>query len=101
MAHLSIDDAFDDFGFSTVSEQELKEVEIKLKEEVKATKKKLADREQNDQGYQAKAEKLYKMIMPLLLNLKKNPDQEYIKWPNRSKKIDEFIEKIEEVMSNE
>lgn len=101
MVKLSIDDAFDDFGFTTVGEQELKEVEIKLKEEVKQTKKKLVEKEQSDQTYQAKVEKLYKMIMPLLLNLKKNPEQEYIKWPDRTKKIDEFIAKIEKVVNDE
>lgn len=101
MVHLSIDDAYDDFGFSTVSERELKETESKLKEEVKQAKKKLAETTESDQSYQAKVEKLYKMIMPLLLNLKKNPEQEYIKWPDRAKKIDEFISKIEKVVNDE
>ena len=34
------------------------------------------------------------MIMPLLNNLKANPEQEYIKWPNRQDKIDAFIAKM-------
>jgi hypothetical protein len=34
------------------------------------------------------------MIMPLLNNLKANPEQEYIKWPNRQEKIDAFIAKM-------
>jgi hypothetical protein len=34
------------------------------------------------------------MIMPLLNNLKKNPDKEMIKWPNRITSIDAMIAKI-------
>jgi hypothetical protein len=34
------------------------------------------------------------MIMPLLNNLKKNPEKDYINWPNRVEKIDAFIKKM-------
>jgi len=34
------------------------------------------------------------LIMPLLLNLKKNPEKDIIKWPNRTAIIDRQIEKI-------
>jgi len=34
------------------------------------------------------------MILPLLINLKKNPEKEYIHWPNRTAIIDKQIEKI-------
>jgi hypothetical protein len=37
---------------------------------------------------------LEKMIIPLLVNLMKNPDKEYIYWPNRKEKIQEQIDKI-------
>jgi len=37
---------------------------------------------------------LEKMIVPLLVNLMKNPDKEYIYWPNRRDKIQEQIDKI-------
>jgi hypothetical protein len=37
---------------------------------------------------------LEKMIIPLLVNLMKNPDKEYIYWPNRRDKIQEQIDKI-------
>lgn len=37
------------------------------------------------------------LILPLLTNLKKNPDKEYIHWPNRSAIIDKQIEKIQAV----
>ncbi len=34
------------------------------------------------------------MILPLLYNLMKNPEKEYIHWPNRTPIIDAQIEKI-------
>ena len=34
------------------------------------------------------------MIMPLLNNLKKNPDKEMIKWPNRADVIERQIKKL-------
>lgn len=34
------------------------------------------------------------LILPLLQNLKKNPEKDYIHWPNRSAIIDKQIEKI-------
>lgn len=34
------------------------------------------------------------LILPLLLNLKKNPEKDIIKWPNRAVIIDKQIEKI-------
>ena len=38
--------------------------------------------------------KLEKMIIPLLINLAKNPDKEYIRWPNRKDKIESQIDAI-------
>lgn len=49
----------------------------------------LVDRESND-----KLKKLEGLILPLLLNLKKNPEKDTIKWPNRSPIIDAQIAKI-------
>ena len=37
---------------------------------------------------------LEKLIMPLLVNLMKNPDKPTIKWPNRTEQIEGQIEKI-------
>jgi len=33
---------------------------------------------------------LYNGILPLLENLKKNPEKDYIYWPNRTGKVEEF-----------
>jgi len=44
---------------------------------------------------------IYNMIMPLLMNLKKDAEKnEYIYWPNRSAKIDEFINKLEKIIKS-
>lgn len=49
---------------------------------------------------QVKAETMYKMILPLLNNLKKNPDKPNIVWPDREKKIDEFIAKLDNILNS-
>lgn len=41
-----------------------------------------------------KLTELEQIIMPLLVNLMKNPEKEYIYWPNRRDKIQEQIDKI-------
>jgi len=75
-------DEDDDFGFSAVSEQELKDG--------------LSDNQETID----KLHGLKKMIMPLLKNLMKNPDKEYILWPNRVKKIQDFIKKMDTYIEN-
>jgi hypothetical protein len=44
--------------------------------------------------YKAKLKEVEGLILPLLLNLKKNPEKAYIHWPNRAAVIDKQIEKI-------
>lgn len=44
--------------------------------------------------YKAKLKEVEGMILPLLINLKKNPDKAYIHWPNRVTVIDKQIERI-------
>ena len=47
-----------------------------------------------------RAKQLYDLIMPLLLNLKKDADKsDIIKWPNRKKIIQEQIDKIHTIMA--
>lgn len=78
-----------DFGFSTVSESDLKNRENEIAKQVHS---------QVTQTAEQKVQRMYKMILPLLQNLKKDADtNEYIYWPNRAQKIDEFIKKLEEV----
>ncbi len=42
----------------------------------------------------AKVKALEGIIMPLLLNLKKTADKEYIYWPNRTEAIDKEIQRV-------
>lgn len=93
-----IAEGFNDFGFSVISEEELKQQERQAREEARQAKKKLASLEQQDGTSRQKLEQMYRLIMPLLNNLKKNPENEIIKWPNREDKINEFIAKLDALM---
>ena len=74
-----------DFGFTAVDENEL---EIAQRAE-KSTTTAVAT--------QAKLDELYNAILPLLSNLKKNPEKEYILWPNRIEKVDQFEDKLRQI----
>ena len=60
-----------DFGFSAVNESELEIV-------------------QSAENEKKKADALYAAILPLLSRLKQNPEKDYIYWPNRLPKVEEF-----------
>jgi len=53
------------------------------------TYKSLVEKDVND-----KLKKVEALIMPLLANLLKNPDKDFIKWPNRKPIIEAQISKI-------
>tara|TARA_B100002019_G_scaffold293224_1_gene319470 strand:+ start:1270 stop:1542 length:273 start_codon:yes stop_codon:yes gene_type:complete len=80
------DDDFFDFGFTAVDETELKAVQeaTKQAESVQSTAT----------VTQEKLDRLYNAIVPLLNNLKKNPEKEYILWPNRVDKVEQFESKL-------
>ena len=75
-------DLSNDFGFTTATEEEVTEpiVTDVRAATVEELKKRLLEVE--------------KMVMPLLVNLMKNPEKEYIKWPNRVPVIEQQIQKI-------
>lgn len=75
-----------DFGFTAVDENELEAVQS-VKSEATSASENVADLED-------KLNKLYNAILPLLTNLKKNPEKEYILWPNRTEKIEQFEDHI-------
>jgi hypothetical protein len=83
---MSIDIDKFDFGFTAVDENELEAVQTSqvFATEATATVNELED----------KLNKLYNAIQPLLSNLKKNPEKEYILWPNRTEKIEQFEDLI-------
>lgn len=45
-------------------------------------------------------QQLYNAIIPLLKNLKANPTQDTIIWPNRQEKIDGFKQKIDSIVGD-
>lgn len=85
-----------DFGFTAMSESDLKAVEKQLQQTVE---EKTSELEQVSRTYDEKLNALYKMVMPLLKNLSKDSELAYIYWPDRQKKMAEFIKKIDALMS--
>lgn len=82
----------EDFGFSIsfVDEAELRSIEKELakkNEDIQATSDQTKDR----------LEKMKKMVMILLNNLLKEPDKNYILWPNRVKDVEEFKKKLDNI----
>jgi len=87
---MSIDlDKFD-FGFTAVDEDEL-EVVQKQSKKIESTSGKVEETEE-------KLNKLYNSILPLLSNLKMNPEKDYIYWPQRTEKVEQFEELIAEII---
>lgn len=75
-------DLSNDFGFTAVHENDvldpvITEVSAKADTEIKQ-----------------KLSSIEKLVLPLLVNLMKNPEKNYIHWPNRVPLIEKQIEKI-------
>jgi hypothetical protein len=51
-------------------------------------------KEQVNTAYKTRMATLESLVLPLLYNLKKNPQKEYIYWPNRENKIQDQINAI-------
>lgn len=92
---IEIDDTFD-FGFSMVDENEL-EVLQQAKTEIEVTKTTLEQTSQEAETLEARLNKLYNMVQPLLNNLAANADKDYIYWPNRMNKIEQFRDALDKV----
>ena len=75
-------DLSNDFGFTAVHENDVVDPLIT---EVKTTA---------DADTKQKLSTVEKLILPLLVNLMKNPDKDYIHWPNRVPLIEKQIDKI-------
>jgi hypothetical protein len=88
-----------DFGFSVVDEQELSAV-TQVKEEVEAATSTSAQWQAQADEWKAKAEAIYDSVIPLLNNLQSNEEKEYIYWPNRSVKIDQFKLRLQQVLND-
>ena len=83
-----MNDGFD-FGFTAVNEEELDVVQ-KQQSKVEFASNKIADT-------QNALDKLYNAVIPLLNNLKKNPEKDYILWPNRLAKVEEFEDHLRKI----
>ena len=78
-----------DFGFTAVDESEL--------EAVQQISTKASSTEAEVKVLEDKINNLYNAILPLLSNLKKNPEKEYILWPNRLEKVEQFEDLIQKI----
>ena len=93
-----IDDIFDnDFGFSAATEEELKQYE---KQQLQHLTKQVDNTSAQATSYKEILETMYKMILPLITNLSKDPQKEYILWPNRDKRLLEFKAKLDALMND-
>jgi|TARA_B100001093_G_C26799723_1_gene1002806 hypothetical protein len=86
---MTSDDDMFDFGFTAVDENELEAVQ-----KVAAKAESLGAEKLNTQD---KIDKLYNAIIPLLNNLKKNPEKEYILWPDRLAKVESFEDHLTKI----
>jgi hypothetical protein len=74
-----------DFGFTAVAEEEL--------DAARAANQ--ATDEANE--LRARLDSLYKSILPLVTNLKKNPEKDYIYWPSRLEKVQNFERMLKKI----
>jgi len=81
-----------DFGFTAVDETELQAVQD--------AQKTVGDVSVEARTTQEKLDKLYNAITPLLTNLKRNPEKEYILWPNRVDKVDQFEDHLRKIYNS-
>ena len=78
-----------DFGFTLVDENEL--------EAVQQAQSQVANVSTSVSETQEKLDNLFDEVQPLLNNLKQNPSKEYILWPNRLEKIEQFEDHIQKI----
>ena len=78
-----------DFGFTAVTEGELSTVK-------QANETAIALSEQTD-SKQNQLDSLFNAIVPLLNNLKMNPEKEYILWPDRLAKVEQFEDMLQKI----
>ena len=80
-----------DFGFSAVDESELESFQKATAEAEEASA--------TASTYEEKLNSLYNAIVPLLTNLKKNPEKDYIYWTNRLERVEKFEDHISSIVS--
>jgi len=84
---------FFDFGFTAVDENELEAV---------TEAQHVADENSSTASeLQQRLDKLYNAVTPLLNNLKADPEKEYIIWPDRLKKVEQFESYLQKIYRGE
>ncbi|MDA7837505.1 hypothetical protein N9A42_00545 [bacterium] len=78
-----------DFGFTAVTEEELESVQTLQQTVVES------------EGFEDRLHNLYNAIQPLLTNLRKDPEKEYILWPNRLERVEQFSDYLDAIYKGE
>jgi len=91
LADVHIENFENDFGFSTVDTAEIQGYNQSEIDSLKL----------ENEDLNRRLDKMQVAINKLLTNLSKNPEQELIKWPNRSQKITEFKQKLDRIRKGE
>ena len=78
-----------DFGFTIVDADEL--------DVVQEAQTKVVEASSSVDSTTERLDKLYNAIQPLLNNLKQNPEKDYILWPKRLDKIEQFETHIQKI----
>lgn len=78
-----------DFGFTAVTEEELESVQTLQQTVVES------------EGFEERLNNLYNAIQPLLNNLRKDPEKEYILWPNRLERVEQFSDYLDAIYKGE
>ena len=71
-----------DFGFTAVDESEL--------DAVREAQSVISATTDTSSELEDRLNKLYNAVLSLLTNLKMNPEKDYIYWPNRVDKVEQF-----------
>ena len=79
-----------DFGFTAVDESELDAYQ-----QAQDAQNKLQAASGSVAELEERLSNLYNAIAPLLNNLKKNPERQYILWPDRLEKIEAFEDMLQ------
>lgn len=82
-----------DWGFSAVTLDEL--------EVIQETKAKLEESDSESEVLREKVAKIYNSIQPLLNNLRANPERDYLYWPDRLSKIEQFSDYLDSIYNAE
>ena len=91
-----------DFGFTAMSEEEIRENEVILKKKIEEQTEALINSNKKHNNNLSKINALREMIMVFLNNLRKHDnDKEWLHWPDRVTQVNKFIEKMDALIENE